>query len=82
MKHMTANVASILNQVRSLTPEQQIEVAEALDRMTWAQRWRRVCERIEGRASAESVPSDEEIDEEVRTVRREKPLSERSSTPR
>jgi hypothetical protein len=72
-------VESILAQVKALSPEEQVEVAEALDRLTWARRWRKVCERIEEN-TAKASAEDREIDDEVRAVRQEKPLSERSST--
>src|SRR5213593_3887393 len=78
----TAPVEHIIEQIRALAPEQQVQVAEAVDRLTWARRWRNICERIELRARNMPVPTDDEIDETVRAVRREKPLSERSSTPR
>ena len=70
----------IVEHVRALAPDQQIEVAEAIDRLTWAQRWRAICSRIEARARHAPTVSDEHIDEAVRAVREEKPLSERSST--
>ena len=75
-------VESIIDQIKALPPEEQLEVAEVVDRLTWAQRWRRVCERIEARARQHPDIRDEEIDATVRAVRQEKPLSERSSTPR
>jgi hypothetical protein len=73
-------VEEIIQQVRSLPMDDQIEVAKAIGRMVWAERFRRVCERVEARLqqSGETI-TDEEIDELVRQVRRETPLSERSS---
>jgi hypothetical protein len=78
----TASVERILEQIRALAPDQQLLVAEAVDRLTWARRWRAICERIEARARSMLALTEEEIDDEVRAVRREKPLSERSSIPR
>jgi len=75
-------VERILEQIRALPPEAQLEVAEAVDRLTWARRWRTICVRIEARAGSEPGVTDEQIDEAVREVRREKPLAARSSTPR
>lgn len=75
-------VDSIVEQVKALPPDKQIEVAEAIDRLTWAQRWRAICQRIENNLAAQATIRDEEIDEAVREVRRENPLSERSSTRR
>lgn len=72
---------AIVEQVKALPPEEQIKVAEAIDRLTWAQRWRRICERIEDRVRSLPAVSDDQIDEAVRKTRREKPLSERSSIP-
>lgn len=73
-------VQSIIEQIRGLTPEEQIKLAEVLDRLTWARRWRQICERIESRRRGADDVSDDEIDELVRAVRKEKPLSGRSST--
>ncbi len=74
-------VQEIIERVKAMPPDQQIEVANAVGRFVWAERFRRVCERIEARveASGETI-TDEEIDELVREVRRETPLSQRSST--
>jgi hypothetical protein len=72
---------SIVNQIKALPIEEQLRVAEAIDRMTWAQRWRVICERISARVTNVSEISEEEIDVEVREVRRKTSLSERSSTP-
>jgi hypothetical protein len=73
---------SIVEQVKALPIEEQLRVAEAIDRLTWAERWRAICERIASRVEAAKPVDDYRIDAEVRDVRREKPLSERSSTPR
>jgi len=73
---------SIVDQVKALPPDEQLRVAEAIDKITWAQRWRRICERIDARVRAAPPMDDNLIDEAVREVRKEKPLSERSSTPR
>ncbi len=75
-------VQSIIEQIRGLTPEEQVKLAEVLDRLTWARRWLQICERIESRRCGADDVSDDEIDELVRTVRKEKPLSGRSSTHR
>ncbi len=74
-------VQEIIERVKALPLEDQIEVSKAIDRFTWAQRFRQICERIEARveASGETI-SDEEIDEIVRQVRRERRLSKQSST--
>jgi hypothetical protein len=73
---MASAVEAIIQQVKFLPLEEPVQVAERIDRLTWAERWRRVCQRIEKSGG----PSEAEIDELVRQVRREKPLSERSST--
>jgi len=78
---MSVNVDSLLQQFQTLSVEQQIKVAEAIDRLTWAKRWAAVCERISSRGINSPPVSDNQIDEMVRTVRREKPLSARSLTP-
>ena len=72
-------VQSIVEQVKSLPLEQQLEVAEAVDRLTWARRWRAICERIESAASGHRMMSDEQIAQAVDSVRQEAPRSERSS---
>ena len=72
---------SIVNQVKALPIEEQLRVAEAIDRLTWAQRWREICERIGAKVTEVGPIDDDQIDAEVRAVRRERPLSERSSTP-
>ncbi len=79
---MSPSVHSILEQVKVLPPDEQVELAEAVDHLTWARRWRAVCERIEAKPCRRSALADEEIDARVRAIRQETPLSERSSTPR
>lgn len=79
-------VQEIIERVKALAPEEQLQVAEEIHRFTWAQRFRQICERIEARvqeleAQGETI-TDEEIDEEVKAVRREKSLLERYSTRR
>lgn len=76
---LSTGAHTIIEQVKALPADQQLEVAEAIDRLTWARRWRLVCERIEARSDPGHTSSDEQIDAEVRAVRREKPLSTRSS---
>jgi hypothetical protein len=73
---------SIVDQIKALSPEEQLRVAEAIDKITWAQRWRRVCERIEARAQAAGPLNEDLIDEAVKEVCKEKSLSDRSSTHR
>lgn len=73
-------VDALVSEFKRLSPDQQIELAQAIDRLTWSARWRAICERIETRATSQPPLSDAEIDKEVRAVRREKPLSARSST--
>jgi hypothetical protein len=72
---------SIVDQVKALPIEEQLRVAEAIDRLTWAQRWREICERIGANLTTAGSINDDQIDAEVREVRRKRPLSERSSTP-
>ena len=72
---------SIVEQVKALPIEEQLRVAEAIDRLTWAQRWRDICEKIARNVATVGEIVDDQIDAEVREVRREKPLSERSSIP-
>lgn len=72
-------VDALFEQIKRLSPEEQLELAEAVDRLTWSARWRAICERIEARVSERPAPSDAEIDELVEDVRRENPLSARSS---
>jgi hypothetical protein len=67
----------IIDQVRQLPVEQQIEVARAIDQLTWRERWQAVEDRVSQRTKQETI-TDEEIDEIVREVRREKPLHQRS----
>lgn len=73
---------SILDQVKALPIEEQLRVAEAIDRLTWAQRWREICERIARNVTSIGAMTDDQIDAEVREVRKETPLSERSSIRR
>ena len=72
----------IVDQLKALPIEEQLRVAEAIDRLTWAQRWREICERIARNVATVGEMDDDQIDAEVREVRRETPLSERSSIPR
>jgi len=78
---MSVNVDSLLQQFKALSVQHQIEVAQAIDRLTWAKRWAAICERIAGRRQSLLTVNDNQIDELVQEVRREKPLSARSSTP-
>jgi hypothetical protein len=73
---------SIVDQVKALPLEEQLRVAEAIDRLTWAERWREICERIAARVATAGPVEDAAIDAEVRAVRKKRPLSERSSTRR
>ena len=73
---------SILDQVKALPIDEQLRVAEAIDRLTWAQRWREICERIAHNVETVGDMNEDQIDAEVREVRGETPLSERSSIPR
>jgi hypothetical protein len=73
---------SILDQVKALPIDEQLRVAEAIDRLTWAQRWREICERIARNVEMVGDLNEDQIDAEVREVRRETPLSERSSIRR
>lgn len=70
----------IVEQIRALPPEEQVELAHIVDRLTWARRWRLVCERIAARVAAAPPVDEQHVDQLVRSVRAEKPLSERSST--
>jgi len=72
----------IVEQVKALPLEEQLRIAEAIDKMTWAERWRTICARIASRVAVTGTVDDSAVDAEVREVRREKPLSERSSTHR
>lgn len=76
------SVDALFEQIKRLTPDEQIELAEAVDRLTWTARWRAICERIEARATGQPELSDAEIDASVDEVRQEKSLSARSSTRR
>jgi len=78
---MSVSVDSLLQQFQALSVEQQIKVAETIDRLTWAKRWAAVCERISTRTQNLPPVMDDQVDEMVQTVRREKPLSARSLTP-
>ena len=78
---MAVTVDSLLQQFQALSVEQQIKVAEAIDRLTWAKRWAAVCERITAYRQGLPPLHDERLDESVQAVRREKPLSARSLTP-
>ena len=74
-------VQEIIDRVKALPPEEQIAVADEIDRFTWAQRFRQIGERIQARVDAmgETI-SDEEIDSIVHQVRRERRLLRESST--
>lgn len=78
---MSVSLDSLIQQFQLLPGEQQIKAAELIDRLTWSKRWAAVCERIA--ASRQKIPplSDQQIDQTVEAVRREKPLSARSLTP-
>jgi hypothetical protein len=73
---------SILDQVKALPVDEQLRVAEAIDRLTWAQRWREICERIARNVDTVGDMNEDQIDAEMREVRGETPLSGRSSIRR
>ena len=75
-----AEVQDILERVERLAPEDQVAVAEQLDRLTLMRRAVELQDRIASRAESLGI-TDEDIDEALREVRREKPLHKRSSTP-
>ena len=77
-----ASINSIVELVKSLSLDEQMKVAEEIDRLTWIQRWRRICATIEARLPSQPAMTDDEIDAAVRAVREETSLSERSSTQR
>ena len=66
-----------IDQVRKLPIEEQIEVARAIGRLTWRERWQAIEDKVSARAAKDPI-TDAEIDEVVREVRREKPLHRRS----
>ena len=66
-----------IDQVRKLPIEEQIEVARAIGRLTWRERWQAIEDKVSARAAKDPI-TDAEIDEIVREVRREKPLHRRS----
>jgi len=73
---------SIVDQVKALPIDEQVRVAEAIDRLTWAQRWREICERIDRNILNIGTMTDDQVDAEAQEVRKDTPLSERSSTLR
>lgn len=75
-------VDALFEQIKRLSPDEQLELAEAVDRLTWTARWRVICERIEARTAGQPELSDADIDAIVDEVRQEKSLSARSSTRR
>jgi len=68
----------IMDQVRELPVADQIEVARAIDRLTWRERWQAIQDDVSRRVERDPI-TDDEIDEIVRDVRREKPLHLRQS---
>ena len=74
------DVQDILKRVKRLSPEDQMTVAEQLDRLTLVRRAVELQDRVAKRAASAGI-TDEDIDEALREVRREKPLYKRSSTP-
>ena len=53
---------SILDQVKALPIDEQLRVAEAIDRLTWAQRWREICERIARNVETVGDMNEDQID--------------------
>ena len=70
-------IQSILDQVRKLTPEERVRLADEVDQLTWSDRVRVVLNSVEASSNASSGPDDPEIDRIVAEVRSEKPLYER-----
>ncbi len=71
---MSPNVDAIVAQVKALPPEEQLQLAEAVDRLTWARRWRRICERIEAGYAGRPTPSEQDIEMAVHQHRARAPL--------
>jgi hypothetical protein len=69
-------VVQEFDRIRQWPFEWQVQLAEELNALTWHRQWDALCARVHARALSAPV-SDEEIDEIVRDVRREKPLRQR-----
>ena len=76
---MAARVDNLLQQFQALSAEDQLRVAEVIDRLTWAKRWADVCERISAHRKNQPSIADDRIEGMVQDVRREKPLSREPS---
>ena len=74
-----AVVENVLEQVKSWPAEERIELVTELNRLTAGERWDAIGRRVHQRSLRHPL-TDEEIDEAVREVRRERPLHLRSST--
>ena len=75
-----SDIQKVLNQVAGWPVEWQIELAQALDRLTAQQRLELIGRKASDRARQEPL-ADAEIDAAVQDVRKERPLHRRSSTP-
>lgn len=76
-------LASILETVRRLPPDERIAFADAVDRLAWRDRVQAVLDSIRASVPREGAPpTEEEIDAIVDDVRAEQSLYERYWTRR
>jgi len=78
---MSESVKSILDMIRTLPPEDRVELADEVDRLTLRDRMAAVADQIHSRSKSDPI-SDDEIDRIVDEVRAEKSLYERYWTRR
>jgi len=71
------DVSSILDQIRRLTPEDRVALADEVDHLTWRDRVQALVARTDAHQTTTRPIADEEIDQVVDQVRSEKPLYER-----
>jgi hypothetical protein len=83
MWYMSEVVQSILDMIRRLPPDERVQLADEVDRLTWRDRMQVVLDSIAEKCRREGPPpTDEEIDAIVDQVRSEKSLNERYWTRR
>jgi hypothetical protein len=70
-------VKRILDEVQGWPTEQQIELARAIDRLTWRLRWQAIEDEAKRQAREHPI-TENEIEEAVLEVRRDRPLPRRS----
>ena len=76
---MSHEVAQVIEQIKHWPREQRLELFDSLNDLTAMERLEAIAQKVGQRARQDPL-TDEEIDQAVAEVRKERPLHRRSST--